>query len=442
VGFFSRIKAALSPAKLTSGVPVVDEKPLYAQFQRIGGGLAPSDVTMILLAADAGQPSRLIDLFNESRQKDGHLQSVCWTRESAVALCDVSFVEAEKGSKKRDQKAIDLCRRVVAEFENWPTLIEHLTASFLAGHATCSIDWRQTTDGYLLPYRAKPIPIRDFIFSQKEGALRYAARPGDIIGVDLLADNPGRIVQLTRRINGDVLVREGLIRALVWSALFRNWNIRDWIALGEVGWKPWRIGKYEPGTDQKEIDQLVAALERIGRNGCAAVPSNCELEVEWPKGSGPSGASVHREFFDTIGREISKAVIGQTTTIESGPNGDRASTQTRDQVRLDVRESDAVAVAAVLRAHLFSHVVAVNIGPAAKVPVPWFQTDEATDMVAFATAVEKLANAKVRIPAKWVRDEVGAPEADEGEEVIGESAPESDEGTEPVPEDKPEDEAA
>jgi phage gp29-like protein len=419
VGIFSWFKRAPVASKLSTTVPVVREKPLYEQFQRIGGGLTPRDVSWILAEADAGRPYRLIDLYNESKQKDGHLQSCTSTRDSAVALCDVAFV-APEGSRLKDKKAVELCTRIVGEFENWPTLVEHLTSAYATGHATAEIFWRKTSDGYLLPYRAEPIAPRDFVFSIADGRLRYAPR-NNPVEIDLLGDNPGRIVQIQRRIVGDVPAREGLMRVLVWAALFRNWTLRDWIALGEVGWKPWRIGKYKTGTHQTEIDRLVAALENIGASGVGVVPENTELAVEWPKNNQSASTGTHRELFDALGREMSKAVLGQTTSIEASPNGDRASTQTRDNIRLDIRERDAVAVAAVLRYQMFAHAVALNISDSAVTPVPWFQTDEATDQLAFASAVEKLANAKVRIGAKWVRDEIGAPEPKDDEEVIGQS---------------------
>jgi phage gp29-like protein len=424
VGVFAWLKAALSPAKLTTAQPVVRERPLYEQFTRIGGSLRPDQVSWIVRCADAGYPASLIDLGNESRQKDGHLQGILSARETAVAACPIDFVLPEpkgrpKGKRRgrKDQRAIDLCRRVVDEFDNWPTLVEHLTGAFFPGHATAETPWRKTKDGLLLPYKAEPIYPRHFVFSASNGALRYQPQEG--IEVDLLAENPGRIVQIQRRIVGDVPCREGLIRLLTWAALFRNWTLTDWIALGETGWKPWRIGQYQKSASDEDIEVLEQALEEIGSTGVAVLPETTELKVEWPSGMAPGtgGSGTHRELFECIGREMSKAVLGTTTSVESGPNGTRSDTTTRDGLRLEKREQDAVAVAAALKAHLFSWVVKVNLGDDVLVPTPWFQTDESIDQHQFAQAVDKLAS-WMPIPAKWVRDEVGMPEPREGEEVL------------------------
>jgi len=422
MGLLTRLKDAIQPKVVTTRV-VLREKPLREQYNRIGGGIGPSEVSRIMQRADQGQPALLIDLFNESRQKDGHLQGICFTREIAVALCDLDFVETES-PKRKDKKAIAICRRIVEEFDNFPTLIEHLTSSFIPGHATAEIEWRKTSDGLLLPHKATRIHPREFIFNDT-GALRYRRDASDMVGVDLLGDNPGRIIQIQRRITGDVQVREGLIRCLVWAALFRNWSLKDWIALGEIGWKPWRIASYMKNASQADIDGLVEMLERLGSSGVAAIPETTKIEVEWPKGMAPGtgGSSTHRELLDTMGREMSKAVLGQTTSTEPGTNGDRASTETRDKIRADICTSEAVTVAASLRSQLFSHAIALNLGADVAVPVPWFDTYDALDQLAFAKSVEALCGAGLRIPAKWARDMIGSPEPKEGEEVLEVVAP-------------------
>lgn len=417
MGFWSKLGKALSlsPPKLTA-IPVVRERPLFEQFQRIGGGVTPATVSRYLQEADNGRPGRLVNLFCESREKDGHLQSVCGTRDEAVALTDLEFVLPEDASPD-EVEAGALCRRIRDDYEDFSQLVAHLTGSYTYGHATATVDWSKTRDGFLLPFRSDLLHARHFIFDRDDGGLRYSESARDTVGIDLLAENPGRVIQLQRRIVGDVPVREGLIRVLVWAALFRNWTLRDWLALGEIGWKPWRIAEYAQGTDDDDVDALVDALERIGSQGVAAVPEGANIKVEWPKGN--QQQTSHAEFFGTLGRELSKAVLGVTTSTEPGANGDRAGVEARDRIRTDLREADARVVAAALRRFVFAPAVAVNIGPEVRVPAPWFQTEESADQVEFATAVEKLTTAGLAIPAKWVRDEIGMPEPLEGEELVG-----------------------
>jgi len=408
----------ITPARLQRGTPVVREKPLHEQFQRIGGGLTPAQISAIVRQADAGQPEQLVDLFHENRQRDGHLHSTCESRDKWVSKHELAFIVPEDASEK-EQEARDLCQRIYEDFRNWPQLIQHLTRSYIYSHATAALKPWEMSGGYLIPNEAVTVHPREFIFEQDNGALRYRLRQGDITGVDLLALNPGRVIQLQRSIVGDAPVREGLMRLFCWMASLRNFDLKDWIALAEIGWKPWRWAKYKRGAHQADIDRVVRNLERIGSTGVGAFSDQEDFQVEWPKASGGSSQrSTHLELFDALGREISKAGLGQTTSIESGPNGTRSDTSTRDELRKDRGEDDAVSVAAVLRHHMFIPAVRINLGEDVRCPAGLFQTEDATDRKSFAEALEKLHGTGMPIPAKWARDEVGMPEPQEGEEII------------------------
>ncbi len=421
MGFFDWLRRVVSPTpapkQLTSGEPVTKVKPLWEQYGRIGGGLTPEDVSWIIREADSGQRARLVDLANESRQRDGHMQALLYTRETAASLVELDFI-APPDATKRELKALELCKRVVSSFRNWSTMVEHLNGALFGDGTVELLPWEQTEDGYLVPRECKPLHARDFFFTVDTGEMRYRTSAGDTVGVDLLAENPGRIVQVRRRITGDVATREGLVRALVWAALFRNWDLRDWIALGEVGWKPRMWATHGASMNEDDQLQLLRRLELIAERGIGVFAEGTNVEVKWPQGSGP--ASVHKELFDTIGREMSKAVLGQTTSIEVGPNGARADTQTRDVIRTDIQECDCVAIAGALLWQVFVHVVAINFGPKVRVSIPYFATDEGEEKLSFAGAIEKLKNAGLRIPAGWVRDEFGMPDPEEDEELLGE----------------------
>ncbi len=416
--------ATPAPAALTSGEPVTRVKPLWEQYGRIGGGLTPIDVSWIIREADQGNRTRLVDLMSETRQRDGHIQGILYTRETAATLVQLDFI-APPNATKRELKLLDLQKRVVSGFRNWSTMVEHLNGA-LHGDGTVELKpWEQTEDGYLVPRECKPLHARDFFFAQDTGQIRYSRFMGDQVGVDLLAENPGRVVQVLRRINGGVQAQEGLARGLVWDGLLRNWDLRDWVGCGEVGWKPRMWAKYGAGMNEEDQQQLLRRLEMIQERGIGVFPEGTDVEVKWPTGSGQTGT--HKELHDTLGREASKRVLGQTTSIEVGPNGARADTEQRDVIRTDIQQCDLMAIAGALLWQVFVHVGAINFGPKVRVSIPYFVTDEGEEKLDFASAIEKLKAAGLRIPAGWTRDEFGMPDPEEGEEIVG--GGEGDKGT-------------
>ncbi|GAG01425.1 unnamed protein product, partial [marine sediment metagenome] len=264
---------------------------------------------------------------------------------------------------------------------------------------------------WLLPEGFNLIDQRRFQFRANDGRLVFS--DGQVSyggGVDLMADFPGQYMQHRPRINGDIPSREGLSHLLVWVALFRNWSEADWLKLGEMTWKPWRIGKYAKGVGSKAKADLMFTLERLTNNGIATHGPEVEIDLVWPgqEGKGAAG-STHKELCDWLGAEMSKAILGQTLTTEQGERGARSLGEVHDRVRKDIRDQDAKAVAATIRRDLIRPLVLLNYGD---VPIPKvaFQTEDAVDLLEFMKAVKTGKDAGMDIPVWWVHDVSGIPE--------------------------------
>jgi phage gp29-like protein len=413
---------------------VVGEQPLYLQLQRIGGGLTPQQVSSIFREADAGETKRLVDLANEARQKDCHLHSVLGTRELAMQKLAFDTVPyKDPGAKKpklRDRKIAEFVQQTLLNItadetnpENpladFSGLIAHLTGGNYYGHSTAETIF--TKDGrYMVPLGFSLIHQRRFRFNIQNGRLEWFDEGSSKgVGVDLLATYPGKFIQFQPRIMGDVAVREGLVRPLMWAALFRNWDIRDWLQLAELAWKPWRIGKYQKTANAEDIDDLLALLEQMTASGVATHPETTEVTIEWPKNAGAGGKSTHSELAGFMGAEMSKAVLGQTLTTESGDRGARSLGDVHNEVRGDIRDADARAMASIVRRHLIRPLVRLNFGGNVAIPGFRFLTQDAVDVQATSAAVLNLRKAGARIPARWVYDTFGIPEPEDDEECLG-----------------------
>jgi|GEM_PF-3954239 len=89
-----------------------------------------------------------------------------------------------------------------------------------------------------------------------------------------------------------------------------------------------------------------------------------------------------------------------------------------DEVRRELLEADARAMAATLARDLIAPLVRLNLGD---VPLPTIRLliEDPDDLTALADNVTKLHAAGLPIPQWWVREKFGIPEPTDGEAVLG-----------------------
>ncbi len=424
---------------------VVQDLAIWDQFRRIGGSLTPQQVSTILRNADGGRMEDLCDLANDARQKDLTLQSVLGTRELAVQGLpfELYFPGQDKNSRKGSRQ-LELCKDVLSNQPDLPKLIGHLVGAVYYGYAVAEIDW--VRDGrYLVPECVRPLAPRRFGFRDRDGAFVWRDQQTNWQDVDFQREWPHRFIVSQPRINGDVPCREGLVRPLMWAALFRNWTLSDWLKLGEIAWKPWRVGRFEKKASRDDIEGLVAVLKGMSSSGVAVLPETANVEIQWPGGQVSQRAS-HSELFAILGDEMAKGVLGQTLTSSQGKVGSQALGNVHNEVRKDIREMDARHVAAVITHYLLRSICWLNFGNV-EVPHLRFLTEEAADIQAFGEGLSKLVaptnGVGMKVPARWAHDRLGIPEPVGDEPVLGVEievdTSELDEEGEPAGEAKPED---
>jgi phage gp29-like protein len=421
MSFFSRIAGALGFASERAAAPkrgtaVVPALSLWQQFTRIGGGLTPSQVSTILREADSGDMRRLMDLANESRQKDGHLHGCLEQSEQAIAGLQWQLTPPAD-AKAKEKKAAEWIESKLRENADLFRLISHLAGSFYYGYGVAEIIWAKGDEGRLLPARFELIDARRFGFRQDDGRFVWRDEGMSFDGVDLREEFPGKFIISRPRVTGDVPCREGLARLLVWAALFRNWTITDWLRLGEIAWKPWRIGKYRKDASKEDIAGLIDVLEGMSANGVARIPETVDVDVKWA----PNGTTkpMHEVLYETIAREMSKAVIGSTETIQASSSSGYGQAKVHNEVRKDLREARAKQIATDITRDLIEVMIEINFGPSVRAPRFEFITQDPVDLKAFSEGMKNLREAGLKIPQAWVRDEAGIPEPKDDEECLG-----------------------
>lgn len=412
------IAKARQSSKRFSG-KVMEDRPIWEQYQRVGGTLTPVMLSNIIREADAGRIRALMDLGNEARQKDGHLSAVLSQSEESIAGLEWELILPKK-AKKKDRNALDMVEQWLRNdiAEPFTALISSLAGGPYQGFCVNEAYWAKFKKGLLLPFDFEQKEHRRFEYRDKDGRLVW--RDADMpVGVDFRAEFPNRFVVATPRITGDIPAREGLIRVLLWAALCRNWSLTDWLRTGEIAWKPWRIAKYQKGATEEDIDGLVEILERLASTGSAALPETTTLDVKWPGGSG-GGKPTHAELFNILAQEMSKAALGQTETTQSSTSSGYAQGKVHYAVRENILAARARHVSAVITRDVIRAIIQLNYGDSVLIPRFRLITKAPTDLKAFGDGIKVLAkDSGVKIGAKWVRSTAGIPEPEAGEETIG-----------------------
>jgi phage gp29-like protein len=418
------------------GARVIPDQALWAQYQRIGGALTPQRVSQILREADTGETRQYIDLLNDSRQKDGHLQGILSQVEESIAELDWTLTVPDNAKgRKRNQKIVAFVTEALRsttgsspdDTKGFGDLISHLSGSFYYGHAVSEILWKKDDVGYLVPKGFELLNARRFGYRQSDGAFIWRDETTTYQGIRIQEDYPNRFIVAQPRVNGDLPSREGLGRVLMWAALFRNWSLSDWLRTAELSWKPWRVGYYEKGASEPDKTALAQVMESLMSSGSAILADTTKFDVHWPGGSGGSGSRpTHAELFNVIAQEMSKAALGATETVQSSSSSGYAQAKVHAGVSKTILRARARQIAMIIMRDLIRPMVEMNFGRKALVPTFSFVLPDPVDIAQFGKGIKDLVEAGLKLPQTWVRARIGAPEPLDEEDVLEPQAPEPD----------------
>lgn len=417
---------------------VIPDLSMWAHASRIGGGITPQMIASIIRSADAGDHRQLIDLANECRQRDSHLQAVLGTHEESIAGLSWQVVAPMRpGSEKprtMDKRAAAWCEEQLRNNPGVQNLIAQLTGGYFYSYSVAEIVWRKE-GGKLVPDHFVSVAPRRFRFRREDSRLVW--QDDGITEVDYREKYPNKFITTQPRVTGDIPSREGLARVLIYMSTMRNWVIFDWLRTGEMSWKPWRIGKFKKDVSTaKDRTDLEEIMRRMTTDFTAVVPDSCEIDITWPGGTG-SQRSSHGELANVLAQEMSKAVLGQTETTQASSSSGYAQAKVHDAVRRDLRETRARQIAADITRDLIGPMIRLNFGVGVEVPRFEFVTQDPIDLKEFADSLKTMRDAGARIPEKWALDQAGIPEPKEGERVLGDSVEGEEDEEEPG---KPDDE--
>lgn len=368
-------------------------------------GLTPVRLARLLRDAEQGDPEAYFELAEEMEEKDLHYRGVISTRKQQVAQLEIAV---ESASDDRDDLYnADLVREWLRRDELTDEVFDILDAVG-KGVSFTEIIW-DTAGRQWLPARLEWRDPRWFTFDPDDGRTPLLRT---VAGWEPL--KPYGFIRHVHKSKSGLPIRGGLARPVAWYYLFKNFDVKDWVQFLEVFGQPLRVGKYSPGASEEDKKTLLRAVRNIASDAGAIIPEGMALEFIEAKISG--NLDLFERFADWCDRQVSKAVLGQTGTTDTGQYVGTA--QAHQEVREDIERADARQLAATLNRDLVRPMIDLNRGPQQAYPRLLIARPDEQDIDKLVGRVAKLVPMGLKVGASTMRDKLGLPDPDPDEETL------------------------
>ena len=428
---FSMLRAMSSerPARNKGGPPSSVLRPLSSELaaptlagarvvwrDSLAAGLTPERLAQILQSADQGEIADFLAVAEEMEERDAHYRCEIGKRRMAVSGLHMAVESATDAAE--DVALADEIRALVAD-PVFDDLVKGLLDALGKGFAVCEIIWRRGETWRPVSYLWRD--PRFFKFDKETGSqLRLLTDANSSEGEEL---PPYKFVAHRPHIKSGLALRGGLARVACWSFLCKAFAIKDWMAFGEVFGMPLRLGKYDAGASREEIAILRKAVADLASDAAAVMPDSMKIElVEAQKAGG--GEEIYERLANWLDTQVSRAILGQSATT-SGTPGKLGADKAQSDVREDIRDDDARALAATINRDLVKVYIDINHGPRDQYPRLVIRQVDREDLQALVAALEKLVPLGLKVSMSEVRDKLGLadPGDDEVLQAAGSSAP-------------------
>ncbi|MEQ1689108.1 MAG: DUF935 family protein, partial [Sphingopyxis sp.] len=324
-------------------------------------GLTPIRLASILREADQGEPLRYFELAELIEERDLHYAGVLATRKRSVAQIEMS-VEAASDDAADVAKA-DLIRDWLKRDELADEVFDIMDAVG-KGISFTEILW-EVSEGQWRPARLEWRDPRWFTFEPRD--MTTPLLRGGVEGNDPPQMLPAfRFITAQIKAKSGLPVRGGIARLAAWAWMFKAFTQRDWAIFTQTYGQPVRVGKYHAGASEEDKATLFRAVANIAGDCAAIIPQSMEIDFVESKNV-TAGAELYRNRADWLDQQVSKAVLGQTTTTDAISGGHAVSKEHR-QVQEDIERADARALSAAINRDLIRPWMDLEFGPGGPYP--------------------------------------------------------------------------
>lgn len=227
-----------------------------------------------------------------------------------------------------------------------------------------------------------------------------------------------KFIRHVPRIRTGIPSRTGLARPAAWAFMVQQFSLQDWAAFAEKYGVPFLLGTYPRDASEAVKREFLRGLAQMANDGAGIMPDGAKVEAF--KVDGAQGEAVFGGLLAYVDRQVSKLVVGQTMTADSGSS--MAQAKIHNEVRLDILRSDAKQTAITVNRDVIEMAVALNFGPQERYPKVIWPVAEPEDVTAIADGVAKLVPLGLKVSQRELRSKFGLSEPEADEDILAPAA--------------------
>lgn len=248
---------------------------------------------------------RLLDIYKEQLDVDGHLAGLIRKRTSALLQNDLQYIR---------NGVVDESVSEWMEKQRFKDFIKEVHEALYFGH---SLFWFGKTNGedfsYKLIDRKHVNGYKKVVLKNQQDTDGMSYENALLLREAIEVGQPGDL---------------GLLKTATYYSIIKRNLIADWANYAEEAGRNFRFIKYK-GRDVEGRNKLLSALKASGSGGIVSVPEGIEIDVQ--NMSSSSQNELFENFMDYLNKEQSKLILGQTMTTDDGSSRSQAEVHASEQ---------------------------------------------------------------------------------------------------------------
>jgi len=360
----------------------------------IGQTMDATRLAGVLRSAESGNMGNYFALARDVITGHSHTQAQFATRKLAV-LGNSQTLSAANEVPLETTIAATIGRHLES-LPSWFDAMVHLLDSTLLPVSVVEKIWQPSARAgwrYELA-ELRPVPYRLLDYSTGCLRIRDVGPDGEPLGTTHEVTQLRYIVHRGHLLTSTPDTWGGPMRAVLFWWLFATQNRDWWVRNLERFGAPFLEGTYNKDDDQSRY-MLERAFSAATRLFGIAVPDDASVKIHQANAS--QSGDAFEQFQSAANKEISKIILGQTTSADAQSTGLGSSIgKEQGEVRDDIRQFDALRLAATIRTQLISQLCMLNGWQVEPPRISW-GGDDIAELDVTGDLLKSLRDAGIRV---------------------------------------------